>query len=204
MPSRSQMDTPAMVAVVILGIVLIAASVPFLDSEDGDATAYSIRWSEEEAGSSQANTGAAGSTTTVRVPVSDVLPSNATIALESCTDGAQPPATQPATITWTLFEGDDEKDSGTFQCGDSDMQVALDAHPDVGEASASSAGAAVEKAFASAANKTVEYRLEFSWSRPGGALPLPLPVGTAFSATLSLTIDEWAATAVAPDQEVPR
>lgn len=206
MPSRSEMDTPAMVTVVILGILLIAASFPFLESPGAGGMDYAIQWSQAEAGSAQADSGAAGTTTTIRVPVTDIIPSNATIALESCTDGAQPPATQPATITWTLFEGEEQKAAGTLQCGDPDEKVELERHPDVGQVTAASASAAVREAYSAGNNETVEYRLVFSWTRPSGPapLPLPLPVGGAFSATLALTIEDWVATANEAGQEVPR
>lgn len=201
MSSRSEMDTPAMVAVVILGLVLIAVSVPFLGSDGGDGTTYSIRWSEEEAGSATAPVGAAGSETTVRVAVTDSLPSNATVAVD-CTDGATPPLTQPATISWVLYEGAEEKGRGTFTCGGTNEEtVAQEDHPDVGSAKAGSAADARAEAYASADNETVEYRAVFSWTRPGGT---PLPVPAAFTGTYSLTIDQWTATAVEPDQEVPR
>lgn len=202
MPSRSEMDTPAIVTVLVLGVVLIAVSAPFLGSIDDEASpTYLITWTEAEAGSAQAATGTAGSTSIVRVPVTDSLPSTATIALEACADGASP-LSQPATISWVLFEGPEMKDDGTLQCGDGPVAVDLEPQPDVGQASAASPTAAQRKAYAAGDNETLEFRVEFSWNRPGGAVPLPLPA--PFAATLSLTIEEWRATANEPGQEVPR
>jgi hypothetical protein len=196
-----------MVAAALLGIFLIAVSVPFLSAFDEGKT-YTITWSQAEAGSAQAASGASGSTTTVRVPVADVLSSNATIEVESCTDAGQAPLSQPATITWTLYRGDAEVEQGRgiASCANQGpFRVALHARPDVAQVQASSLPEAEELAYGAGGttNETVEYRLEFQWSRPAapGGLPLPPP---AFSATVSLTIETWTATANDPDQEVPR
>lgn len=203
MPSRSQMDRPAMVAATLIGVFLIVVSIPLYGLVgEGEGQEFSITWTESEAGSDEAATGASGATTTVTVMVDDALPSNATVRREACVDGASPLG-QPATITWTLYRGDERQDSGTFGCaGPSEERVAQNDRPDVGAVQASGSAAAQRQAYARGDNETVEYRLEFSWSRAGG--PLPLPVQQPFTATLSLTIEEWTATANDPDQEVPR
>jgi hypothetical protein len=201
------MDRPAMVATAVLGVILIAVSAPFLGSIGGSGgNAYAITWTESESGSSQAPTGTAGSVTTIRVPVNDAQPSNATIALESCTDAAQAPLSQPATISWSLFEGDEELDSGTASCANQGpFTVALGSHADVGVVTAASPSAAEREAYAAGDNETTEFRLEVTWTRPAGASPLPLPLpNPAFAAVVSLTVDEWTATANTPDQEAPR
>lgn len=205
MPSRSEMDRPAMLAVTVVGLLLIAASVilynTVLDEEGAD---YVIAWSEAEVGSAQAVTGTAGATTTIRVPVTDALPSNATIEVGPCTDAGAAPLSQPATISWTLFEGDEEKDSGTASCAsDGPFVIQLDAHPDFASTSAASQGEAEEQAYAAGHKETVEFRLEFSWNRPAAPAPLPLP-NPAFTATVTLTIEEWIATANEAGQEAPR
>lgn len=194
-----------MVAVTVAGLLLIGASALLYNTVlDEEGTIYSITWSEVETGSAQAVTGTAGATTTIRVPVTDVLPSNATITVGPCADSGAAPLSQPATISWTLFEGDEEKDAGTASCASAGpFVVALDRHPDVAVASARDPAAAEEKAYAAGHSETVEFRLEFSWSRPAGPAPLPLP-NPAFAATVTLTIEEWVATANEPGQGVPR
>jgi hypothetical protein len=203
MPSRSEMDRPATVVAALLGIVLIVVTIPYFVGDDGGSTTYDIAWTATEHGSSQANTGAAGSTTTLEVPFTDAIAANAQVTRESCTDGGNA-VTGTATISWTLFKGDEELDAGTFTCAGADeAEVALGDQPDLGQAKAGSAPAATEEAYAAGDNETAEYRLEFSWTRGGGASPLPLPVTAPFAATLKLTVEQWTATANEA-QEVPR
>ena len=200
--SLNRMDKPAVATVVVVALVLIGVSAPFLDvapAAGGDD--FLIRWSESETGSASAPVGASGAPTTVRVQVTDVLPSNATVAVD-CTDGAQPPVTGTATIAWTLYEGDEEKASGSFTCGGTNEEkVAQEERPDIGSASAGSATEARDQAYAGLDNETVEYRAVFTWTRSGGT---PLPVPAAFTGTYSLTLEHWTASAVDADQEVPR
>lgn len=203
MPSRSEMDRPATVLVALLGVVLIVVTIPYFVGDDGGSTEYDIAWTATEHGSSQASTGAAGSTTTVEVPLVDAIPAVARVSRESCTDGGNA-LSGTATITWTLFKGETEIGDGTFTCAGADeAEVDLGAQPDVAAANAGSADEAEAEAYAVGTNETAEYRLEFSWARSGGA-PLPLPVPAAFTATLKLTVDQWTATANDPDPEVPR
>ena len=193
-----------MVTVIVLGVVLIAVSVPFLRDAGAGGTEYVISWDEAESGTTSSATGAAGAPATIELPVSGILASNATVELTSCNDAGTPPINQPATISWTLFFGSAQVEDGTASCANQGpFRVALDGHPDVGSATASSPDAAVEEAEGAGEAKTGTYRLEFSWSRPAapGGLPLPQP---AFAATVELTIEEWTAAANVPGQEGPR
>lgn len=200
--SLSRMDKPAVATVLLLAVLLIGASAPFLDvAPAASGNDFLIGWTETETGSASAPVGASGAPTTLRVEVNDVLPSNATVAVD-CTDGGQPPLTGTATITWILYEGDEEKDRGSFTCnGTNEEKVPQEDRPDIGSASAGSASDAREEAYAGLDNETVEYRAVFTWTRSGGT---PLPVPVEFSGTYSLTLEHWTATAVETDQEVPR
>lgn len=206
MSSRADMDRPASVTAALIGLALIAITLPyFLSGGPGGGTTYDIAWSQASSGEQSAPRGAANADTVVTVTVADVVPSNATVLFAPCTDGAQPPLTQPATITWSLREGDRELDGGSTTCADpGPFVVPLDAQPDVGSIEADSAADAEEAAYGDA-NRTTTYTLTFRWNRPAGAtgpIPLPAPAGPVLTGTLE--IQEWRATANAPDQEVPR
>jgi hypothetical protein len=204
MPSRSQMDTPAMVTVVVLGIVLIVVSVPFLGGAGGGATEYAITWSEVEAGTESMATGGAGSEQSIELALDDTHPANAQIELTSCNDGATAPVQQPATISWEL-RWESQVETGTASCAqDGPFTVAIEPRPDVASADGTSASDAEQAAYeAAGGNETVTFSLTFSWSRPGspGGLPLPQP---AFSATVQLTVSQGLATANQPGLEAPR
>lgn len=204
MTSRAAMDRPATVLTAILGVVLIGASLPWLilDGDSGDKT-YTITWDQAFHASGQQNVAVTGQTV-VTVPVNDAIPSNATIEFTPCNDGATAPLQQPATISWSLFEGANVTAiaTGTYQCGDDAIEpVALDQHPDVGQVKAGNETEAEEAAEADGVRSTT-YRLQVTVSRPATAgLPLPPPT---FTATAKLTIDTWLANANQPSQEVPR
>lgn len=206
MTPRSTMDRPATVFTALLGIVLIAVSLPFLAADDADAKEFAISWTEGLHGSSQANAAGQGATTTIAVPVTDAQVASALVEVPTCTDGFTAPAQSAATLTWRLFLGTSTTpiDDGTATCASREaVEVALGEHADIGSASAGSAQDAQDKAYDAGTNQTVTYRLEFSWNRPAavGGLPLPAP---AFSAAMKLTINEWLATANAADEEVVR
>lgn len=207
MTPRSAMDRPATVVTALLGVALIAVSLPFLVAEDGDASDYTIVWSEGLHGSSQANAAAGqGTTTTVTVPVTGAQVATARIEVPTCTDGATAPLQSAATLTWRLLAGTSTTplDEGTATCASRPaVEVALGEHGDIGSTSATSVAAAAEKAYAAGTNQTLAYRLEFSWSRPAAPAGLPLP-DPGFSASMRLTVNEWLATANAADEEVVR
>lgn len=197
MTSRSAMDLPATVMTALLGVALIAVSLPFLLASEEGGREYGIAWTEGLHGSSQANVGAQGATTTVSVPVTGAQVASARIEFPSCTDGFTAPVQSPATLTWRLFEGTSTTviEDGTATCAQATaVTVQLDAHADIASTSAASADAAQAKAYGAGENQTTSYRLEFSWNRPAavGGLPLPAP---AFSASMKLTVNEWLATA---------
>lgn len=207
MTSRSAMDRPATVVVALLGVALIAVSLPFLADSDTESKTYNVAWTEGLHGSGQANAAAAqGTTTTVSVPVTDAQVATALVEVPTCTDGFTAPVQSEATLTWRLFAGTATTpiDDGTATCASrAPVEVALGDHADVGSTSATSAQEAQNEAYAAGTNQTVTYRLEFSWSRPAapGGLPLPAP---AFSASMKLTVNEWLATANEADEEVVR
>jgi hypothetical protein len=215
MPSRDDMDRPAMVTAAILGFALIAVTIPyFAFGGAGGGTTYDIAWSEVGAGSSDVAIGPANAPQQASVAVRDQLVSNVTIEIVGCADPAQQPVQQPATLSYTLlYENETAKDSdgadieGQASCAnDGPFTFEVAAHPDVGSVDASSTDAAVDEAFRSAANRTGTFTLQFSWSRPAGQVPpLPIPGGQpAFTGTVSLDVESWRAVANEQGQEVPR
>lgn len=215
MPSRDDMDRPAMVTAAILGFVLIAVTIPyFAFGGGGGGATYDITWTEVGAGSSDVAIGPANTPQQASVPVRDQLVSNVTIAIVGCADSAQAPVQQPATLTYTLlYENETAKDSdgadieGQASCAnDGPFTFEVAAHPDVGSVDASSSDAAVDDAFRGGGNRTGTFTLQFSWSRPAGQVPpLPIPGGQpAFTGTVSLEVEAWRATANERAQEAPR
>lgn len=201
MPSRADMDRPATVTAALLGVVLIAVSAPFLASSGGGATRYDISWTQVSYALNNQAAGAANADTSVSISVEGRHPSNATVTFNPCSDAAQPPLSQPATITWSLKAGNTTlQDNQQASCANpGPFTVALHPHPDVGSAEGSNATEAARGAEAYAGKTT--YTLTFRWSRPAGATgPLPLPP-PAFSTAGRLEIKTWHAIANVPPQE---
>ncbi|HUR26029.1 MAG TPA: hypothetical protein VM327_08475 [Candidatus Thermoplasmatota archaeon] len=223
MPSRADMDRPASVTTALLGVVLIAITIPYFGIPflgvdpvigQGGGTTYAVTWSESSAGTGATAIGPAGSPQEVNVAVRNQRVSNVTIEVAPCADTAQAPLQQPATLTFTLlFENETAKDGagkaieGQATCnspGPFTFDVAD--HPDVGSIEAASSDAAIDQAYDGAGNRTGTYTLQFSWSRPPGtAPPLPIPVAQpAFTGTVTLDVESWRATANEQGQEAPR
>jgi hypothetical protein len=191
------MDKPAAGAALILGVLLIAVSVPFIPRASA-APSYAITWSEGSAGKAQGPSAASPNTDAmVMLTVHDVAPSNASITFNPCTDAGGNAVNPAATITWTLkADGKDVKGgSGTASCASrGPFTVMLGSHPDVGSAKGPDAKSAAKAAYNGANRTAAEYMLTFRWSRPAGPAPLPLPAA-AFSATAVLEIKDWVAAA---------
>jgi hypothetical protein len=199
------MDRPASVTAAILGVVLIAITIPYFafGGGGGGGNAYSITWTATTAAEQQAPSGAANADAVVTVTVTG-QPAKALIEFDPCADAGGNAVQPAATITWTLREGSRQVgDPGTASCANNGpFSVDLGNHSDTAEANADSAGAAAKSAYGNA-NHTATYTLTFRWSRPAGPAPLPLPAA-AFSTTGHLEIQTWRATANLPDQEAPR
>ena len=203
MSSRADMDRPASVTAALIGVLLIAITIPyFAFGGGGSAATYDITWSEAASATGQAASSPGTGTAIVEVRVDDRQPSTASIRFSPCADGAVPPVSQPATISWILTEGGEEKGRGTASCDDAGpFVVELAPQPDVGSVEASSATEAERQAYAAGDNQTVTFRLSFTWARSGG---LPLGPQQPFSTTGQLEVREWRAIANEQGQEAPR
>jgi hypothetical protein len=203
MPSRADMDRPATVAAALLGVALIAVSLPFLGSSDEGPAAYAISWAQESHEARSAPNGAPNADAVVSVTVEGRHPSNATVTFEPCTDAGAGPLQQPATITWSLREGNNTLREGQqASCANNGpFTVPLHPHPDIGTAEGGNATAAAHDAESRAGSVT--YTLTFRYSRPAapGGLPLPPP---AFATTGELEVQVWRAVANEPGQEGAR
>lgn len=219
MQSRSDMDNPARVTAAVLGVVLIAATIPyFIFSGGGEgATTYTVSWNQATAGSGSqgiAATPAGGPTPQeLDVPVRDQRVSNATVEIENCNDTAVNPVQADAVLTFTLlYENSTAKDadgqdiSGQATCDSpGPFTFELGGHPDVGSTDADSTAQALENAYGRSGNRTGTYTVQFSWMRPAGSgPPLPLPGQAVFTGTVALEIQSWRATANQQGQEAPR
>ncbi len=196
--SRQDMDRPATVLVAVVGVVLIAASLPFLILDQGGKTRYDVAWSEATAAASPAaafgNNGQPAQTAPVTA-TGDL--SNVTVVMESCNDNRGPGNVAPAAaITWELFKDGASYQSGTAQCTPGEVQsMALHAHPDVGSVRAGSQAAAAEKVWEDHVNQTHEFYLRFQYVRGGNTNGLPIPgVQPTFSGSMSLEVLKWVAT----------
>lgn len=204
MTSRTDMDRPATVFAAVVGVALIAVSLPFLITNEGGLERYNLAWRQVEDGSADAPFAGNGQTATVTLAASGLL-SNITVTMLSCVD--QRNLDPPASITWTLFKDGASYDQGTASCPNNvgDVKtIALHGHPDKGSVTADSASGAEAKSYSDSRypNATHEFRLEFRWSRTSN-VPAGLPVGSStFSGRMGLRADEWRVTANAQDQEV--
>ena len=215
MSSRADMDRPASVTAAILGVVLIAITIPyFAFGGGGGGATYDITWTEVSYGSADTAIGPANTPQTLPVAVRDQLVSNVTIEITVCADSAQAPLQQDAVLTYTLlWENETAEDSdgnpieGQATCDSAGpFRFEVAGHPDIGSVQADSQDAAIDEAFREASNRTGTYQLQFSWARPAGQVPpLPIPVGQpTFTGTMSLEVESWRATANEQTQEAPR
>src|SRR5687768_2551177 len=167
MSSRADMDRPAMVTAALLGVVLIAITIPYFTGggAGGGAQQYSITWSEATAASNDGTTGAANQEQSFEVEVTDVNPANAVVELTSCNDGAVA-IQQPATISWTLT-WENHNEAGTASCAQQGpFENAVEPQPDVASAEGTSDEDARAAAYAAAdGNETVTFTLTYEWSR---------------------------------------
>lgn len=215
MPSRADMDRPAMVTAAILGFVLILVTIPYFafGGGGGGSATYDITWSQASAGAATAPVGS-GSEQSISVVVRDQRVSNATIEVAACADSAQAPLQEDAVLSYTLLYENETANDASGQAIEGQITVddcgpftfALGGHPDVGSTDADSMDQAMENAYGDSGNRTGTYTLRFSWDRPDGQVPpLPVPVGQpVFSGTVELEIQSWRATANEQGQEVPR
>lgn len=216
MPSRADMDRPAIATAALLGAILIGITIPYFafGGDSGGAT-YLIGWSQDSHAEGNAAIGPAGTEQEFDVVVRDQRVSNVTIEVDPCADSAQPPLQQNALLTFTLlFENETAMDSDGNPITRNDVSCdnagpftyAIGGHPDVGSVDADSAGAALDEAWSGSGNATGTYTVRFEWTRPAGQVPnLPIPVGQpAFTGNVRLIVDSWRATANPEAQEVPR
>lgn len=198
MTDRKALDRPAAVTAAIIGVLLIAISVPFLATQDADAggKTYTIAWSETAYKAVTATQAAAGVEQTLTFQIEETRVSNITLGI-TCTDNRGPGSLAPAAqVTWTLTFLDAEPVTGNA-CA-IDERYSVIGHPDVGETKADSAESAISAIWNrySAGNVSGEVKLSFTWTRGGTTGPLPVPPqGTSFSATLSLGSQMWTPTA---------
>jgi hypothetical protein len=207
MSSRSEMDRPAVVLTAVVAVVLIVASGPFTLLWWGEGnTEYEVDWESVESGSGQARVTAAPQTQTAEVPAGDILTSFVTVAVPQCTDGAQAPLTQPATLSWTLSYRMDNQTTeigrGSFTCAQrpAEQSFARTPEPNLGSREVEmSDDESEERAAARASiwssdlygglNETGTYVLQVSSSRPAATVPgVPAP---ALSATLDVKVHKW-------------
>jgi hypothetical protein len=200
MPSRADMDRPAIVAAAILGVALIALSAPFLSATSAGAQTFDISWTQATyATSSQQNAGA-NTDAMVTITVEGRHPSNATVTFTPCNDGAAQPLQPPATITWSLKRGATAiKENQQASCASpGPFTVPLHGHPDVGSATGDNATNAARSA--ETYLETMPITLTFRYSRPAGATgPLPVPP-PAFSTAGRLEVKVWDAVANPPQE----
>lgn len=204
MTSRTDMDRPATVFTAVLGVALIATSLPFLLFDEGGSQRYDIAWTQVVDEAADAPFAGNGQPAEVELPAAGML-ANVTVVMESCNDS--PNQVDPAaTITWELFRDNVSLDSGSAPCQAGDVAtVALGGHPDVGSIRAGSASEAQEQAYEADRdheNTTSVFRLEFSWSRTS-TVPIGLPVGAStFAGRMGLEVKEWRATATEPQEDL--
>lgn len=201
MSSRTDMDVPAAVLSTLLGVALIVTSILLFALEDGDEqTTYNVAWTEAFLAEGSAPFGGEDAVVPVTVTTPSAIVSNVTVALD-CADTPGTPA-RPATVSWSVREGDRELDSGTASCQDDAevVRINVTTHPDVGSKSAGSLSEAEELAY-EGENRTRTFTLEFSYSRPDAQVPNPLPVGQpTIGGRMTLTALAWHATANEPEE----
>ncbi|MHB8633777.1 MAG: hypothetical protein ACYDBQ_07425 [Thermoplasmatota archaeon] len=217
-PPRGEYDGPARTFVVVLGLILIAASVPFVIALLPATSAFNVSWSAADGQSATGPASADGSPATVSLPVSDTLTASLVITVPACNDVAGPGGA-PALLSWRLERQGGQGEplaSDQLTCSQSGTyahEVARIPQPAVGVQNGTGSGAAARDdarsslwQFVGGLNETATYTLTTSWSRPSVApVPVPLPPQTqSFAATLKLTERHWLAALNPVTPEVTR
>jgi hypothetical protein len=202
MTDRKDMDRPATVSAAVLGVVLIAISLPFLfGSAAAGGKAYALAWSQTEAKQGDAPFAGNGQTASFALPPITGLFSNVTVTMVACSDTHPNPAEAAATISWELDKDNVSFQTGSATCRAGDVQTfTLHPHPDVASEKAASPADAESKAWATPGyhNATHVFALKFSYSRatsPASGLP---GVGSTFAGRMGIKVQQW--TVVANEQ----
>jgi hypothetical protein len=224
MTNRREWDLPATMIAVVLGLLIIGASLPFTvqaycrqNGCGGEPPAvpkqFDVAWQKVDAASApllRLDNGHHDGTSSVDVTATLVATVQVT-AVGCDSDRFNPQLGQkPATITWTL-KGGSKPATGHFTCADLHGPVFLLnlSAPDIGRIDAQDLAAARASLWGKAApaNTTATYTLTASWVRPPSTVepPVPVPGGvgaTSLNVGLDLKVQKWTAQVTPHPEEV--
>jgi len=216
MPTRDEMDKPAILMTVVAGVVILAASVPFLpalycespaattcqEAPAGQTLQFDATWFEVPAATAalqaSGNSGRAMANLTIEAAMTSAI--HVKVDPATCRDVFNPTLQQqPVTVTYTLkrlVDGDQTElttPQSTFTCADGlDATFARRAEaPDVAVVEASDAESAQASLWDHPAvvgqNETATYQLTLTWVRGrSGVTPPPGLPGTPADTSFSL------------------
>lgn len=216
MPTRDEMDKPAILMTVVAGVVVLAATVPFLpalycespaattcqEAPAGKTLGFDVTWFEAAAGNAalqgSGNNGRALANLTVEGVLTSAL--QVQVSPDACDDTFNPTLQQQAvTVTYTvkrIVDGDETDltpTGNTFTCAQGlDVTIARRAEaPDVAFIEAESTDVAPQVLWdhpdVVGQNETATYQLTLTWARGrGGVAPPPGLPGTPADTTFSM------------------
>lgn len=212
MSDERKSDSVAIALVIASGILLIAASAPFVPGLSEKDVQFAVSWGVSEPASSSAPTVARGAPTNTSLAIEDVYTASLQLTLADCEDGAVENIDQPAVLSWTVTRlmgtNTTEVSSGSFTgCNDTGTIISLEEHAapmietrkvvqgfsdspeDVHDEAKQNLWSVVREE-----NETATYVLSFSWQRDAGLLDdLPLRDPPGYTATLLLEHRHWLA-----------
>ncbi|HUR61642.1 MAG TPA: hypothetical protein VM286_04690 [Candidatus Thermoplasmatota archaeon] len=211
MTSRQHLDTPATVICLVLGVVVVAAALPFAIASlpDTSPKKFDVNWSQE--------TAAQGQLTFAGQPVNKVLTVNGLASMVrvdpsgACSDTANQVQAK-ATITYNVKKkvGNQEStviDNTSYTCATKDgakKEASLMGHADIASRDAADLNAARTSLWnqAGAGNETATYTLSITISRSTapGTLPGIGPAAPTLAGSIDFSVLRWTA-GVQPHQE---
>ncbi len=204
MTDRNEMEKPAMILAVAIGLGLMVVGVAGIFLGGVPLETYNVSWTAEVATSDTAAL-AMGDEVTIPLVASDLYKARLAFTID-CTDNFNAVTENEAEITWSVVraEGETLEDlaSGTTTCAqmeNTEVEVQNATHPDLGDKiDAESLEAAQEELWAAiaAGNETATYTLRVSVDRAPGTIPIGLPAGGAsFSGEAFFSYEAWHVTA---------
>lgn len=214
MTSRRSLDTPAALICLALGVVVVAASLPFaIQALPESAKGFDIAWRESHVAEKGVTVASQTGSYKADITVSGLASSLTIDPTGACNDQFRAPIQSPATLSFKVTKTVNGKTadvpgaSGSYTCATKDAAkktVVLNAHPDVASKQTTSESNAIRQTWAGVSNETATYTLEVTPSRPAETLPIgTLPVAASqLTASVKLMLMEWDAVATPHVAEV--
>lgn len=216
MTTRSDHDLPATIIAAVVGVLIIAAALPFtIAAFPQTPKSYDATWGERAVDTEAITVAAATGTYKATLSATDFQPASIMVETTGCSDSANPSLQQSPASLRVVLRRDGSSDvlhQVDFPCSEATSKgtftVSLGSHYDIAGAQAQNAETAEKIVWldAVAANTTASYTLEVTPSRAASSIPpgLPGPLAPTLAASLKVTLNGWDVTLNEHQKEVLR